>query len=189
MGQVRNDEFTDLVCRYSDNTRRYHNLEHIRDILQGLLTTPENESSALHRAIWWHDAVYDSMRRDNEERSAALAQQTLSAWGVSDPEIERVRVLIELTKHHNVPHDDAEATILVDLDLSILAAGRAKYDLYAENVREEYGWVSAEAYAQGRGDFLRSMLARERIYTTLGDDAETLAGSNIARELAHWECP
>jgi predicted metal-dependent HD superfamily phosphohydrolase len=186
-GQVRKDEFIDLVCRYSDSTRRYHSLEHIREMLHALQTTPQNESVALHRAIWWHDAVYDTTRSDNEERSATLAVQTLAEWEVADPEIERVRALIEVTKHHNAPPDDAEAAILIDLDLSILSAGRAKYDLYSEHVREEYGWVSAEAYAQGRSDFLRSMLARERIYMTLGCEAEALARSNLTRELAHWE--
>ena len=42
-------------------------------------------------AIWFHDAVYVPGRADNEEASAALADQALSAGGVAGPVKDRVR--------------------------------------------------------------------------------------------------
>lgn len=182
-GQKRNDTFVDLVCRYSDSVRKHHDLEHIREMLQGLLAMEQRACADLHRAVWWHDAIYDSTRKDNEERSADLAAQTLASWGVPEAEIQRVQNLILVTKHHDAPHGDRDAATLIDLDLSILAAIPEKYDLYAVNIREEYGWVDAEAYIQGRSDFLRGMLARPQIFTTLPPDAEAQARSNMAREL------
>lgn len=183
---ARKDAFIDLVCRYSDTQRHYHNLEHIRAMLQDLYsTTARYENSTLHRAIWWHDAIYDSTRADNEERSAELATQTLTAWRVSPTEIARVAALIQLTKRHEVPPNDSMAQALVDLDLQILASRPEKYDLYAVNVRAEYGWVPDPDYARGRSDFLKRMLSREQIFAEYTLDVASR--TNMARELARWQ--
>ncbi|MCW3096734.1 MAG: hypothetical protein JWL77_2352 [Chthonomonadaceae bacterium] len=179
-GRARREEFFDLVCRYSDTARHYHNFEHIRDMLWNMYQTDVREDCALHRAIWWHDAIYDSTRSDNEERSAELAAQTLSAWNEPSAEIDRVVALILLTKRHDVPADDRVAETLIELDLRILAAPTEKYDLYAVQVRAEYGWVSDGGYARGRAEFLKRMLARVRIFTNPGLDAS--ARANLTRE-------
>ena len=182
---ARKDAFIDLVCRYSDTQRHYHNLEHIRAMLQDLHASAHSAPPALHRALWWHDAIYDSTRSDNEERSAELATKTLTAWKVSPTEIARVEALILLTKRHEVPANDPIAQTLVDLDLQILASRPEKYDLYAVHVRAEYGWVSNPDYARGRSDFLKQMLARDQIFAdSIRDYA---ARANMTRELAHWQ--
>lgn len=186
-GRARKSEFYDLVCRYSDTRRCYHTLEHIRDMLQGLYATDQYSDPTLHRAIWWHDAIYDSTRSDNEEQSADLAVRTLMAWhpGTTDkaaPAIVRVGELILMTKRHEVPQDDIVAQTLVDLDLCILASQSEKYDLYAVNVREEYAWVSDNDYALGRSDFLMRMLARDHIFADSSLDKASRA--NMSRELS-----
>jgi len=182
---ARKDAFIDLVCRYSDTQRHYHNLEHIRAMLQDLHTTDLSANPTLHRAIWWHDSIYDSTRSDNEERSAELAAQTLTTWKVSPTEIARVAGLILITKRHEVSVEDSIAQALVDLDLQILASGPEKYDLYAVNVRSEYGWVSDPDYTRGRSDFLKRMLAREQIFADVTRDVA--ARTNMARELTRWQ--
>jgi predicted metal-dependent HD superfamily phosphohydrolase len=186
-GRARKNEFIDLVCRYSDTQRRYHNLEHVRDMLQGLYATDLSANPTLHRAIWWHDAIYDTTRSDNEERSAELAFQTLTAWKEFPEEIAHVCALILVTKRHEIPPNDPLAQILVDLDLRILASQPEKYSFYAVNVRAEYSWVSDTDYARGRTDFLKRILARERIFTDAALD--TVARGNLTRELAHWRDP
>ncbi len=102
-GQPRKTEFIDLVCRYSDTQRRYHSLEHVRDMLHGLHQTDQWTDTALQRAVWWHDAIYDSTRSDNEKRSAELAARTLSAWKVSPAEIARVAALIPVRLFDSFP--------------------------------------------------------------------------------------
>jgi predicted metal-dependent HD superfamily phosphohydrolase len=185
-GRARLREWMDLVCRYSGIERHYHTLEHIRDMLQGLPAAIVHAGNpALHRAIWWHDAVYDSTRSDNEERSAELAVETMTRWNLSPDEIARTGALILITKRHEVPANDPVAQTLVDLDLAILAAFPEKYDLYAVHVRAEYDWVSASDYARGRGDFLRRMLARDRIFTD--PFREATARANMTRELSRWQ--
>jgi predicted metal-dependent HD superfamily phosphohydrolase len=179
-GRARREEFFDLVCRYSDTARHYHNFEHIRDMLRNLYQTDVREDRALHRAIWWHDAIYDSTRSDNEERSAELAAQTLTVWNEPSGEIDRVVALILITKRHEVPANDGIAKTLIDLDLQILAAPSEKYDLYAVQVRAEYAWVPDGDYVRGRADFLKRMLARERIL--INADLDAIARANMTRE-------
>jgi predicted metal-dependent HD superfamily phosphohydrolase len=65
--------FAELVKRYSSPERHYHTLMHIEAMLE-LLPQP---SPALVLAVWFHDAVYDTHSADNEERSAALADEML----------------------------------------------------------------------------------------------------------------
>src|SRR5579862_9180793 len=99
------EDFFDLVCGYSTSERHYHTLEHVRDMAAGLLEF-ESEYPArhnyadLHRAAWWHDSIYDSSRKDNEEQSAELAAGTLARWGANEEWIEPVRNLILATKLH-----------------------------------------------------------------------------------------
>ena len=186
-GQERGEAFVDLVCRYSDSTRYYHSLEHLREMLRRLFASDFRESIALHRALWWHDAIYDATRHDNEAQSAALAASTLAFWGEPADAIEPVCALILATRHQPLPMPDAPTSFLLDLDLSILAASPERYALYAAQVREEYAWTDAAAYAQGRAAFLQGMLARAHLFTTLDEEDERRARENMERELARWK--
>src|SRR4051812_48010248 len=63
-----------LVTAYTAPDRHYHNLAHVRDCLRTVeavypyLVDPR----AVDAALFFHDAVYDPTRSDNEERSADL---------------------------------------------------------------------------------------------------------------------
>lgn len=74
-----------LQARYAEPQRAYHTLAHIEACL-ALLAEREDLSEAERRlltcAIWWHDAVYDPLRHDNEEQSAALARSDLAALNI-----------------------------------------------------------------------------------------------------------
>src|SRR5262249_44984090 len=85
-GRIRDE----LVRAYSAPDRHYHNLPHIEAMLD-LMRAQERALSdprSVEAAIWFHDAVYDPRRHDNEEKSAALAAERLA--GVLSPE-EAVR--------------------------------------------------------------------------------------------------
>jgi len=76
--------FADLFARYTAADRRYHDIRHIDaclrllDSVHGLARHPD----FVELAIWFHDAVYDSRRSNNEESSAYLAVDALSHLGV-----------------------------------------------------------------------------------------------------------
>src|SRR5690606_36175629 len=122
---------------------------------------------AVEAAIWFHDAIYDSRRSDNETRSAALAADRLSSRA-SPARLSRIAAMIEATATHTLPDlgDEAasrDAAFFLDMDLSVLGAPRDAFDSYEAAVRREYAWVDDEAWTAGRAAVLRKFLARPRI--------------------------
>ena len=68
--------FDDLYTRYTAVDRRYHDIRHIDDCLQLFDTVRAlaSQPDAIELAIWFHDAIYDSHKSDNEASSASLAR-------------------------------------------------------------------------------------------------------------------
>ena len=180
----------ELVGAYSEEGRHYHTLDHIAalfDLLdrhgQGLV-----DRNAVELAIFFHDAVYVPTRSDNEAQSAALARERLTALGLSAAFVARVADLILATRHgsgHSEPHD-ADLALLVDLDLSVLAADRPVYAAYAQAIRREYAVYPDAVYLPGRRHVLGQFLARPRIYQTdrLHGLWDAAARANLTWELA-----
>ena len=61
-----------LVARYSEPQRHYHTARHLAECFAELAAVcGEAEHPAeVEIALWFHDAVYDTKRHDNEQRSA-----------------------------------------------------------------------------------------------------------------------
>ncbi len=179
----------DIVTRHSEPQRRYHGLSHLDALfkLLGQHAPGLAPGSSARLAVWWHDAVYDPKAPDNEERSADLARETLTALKTAPPLIEEVADLILKTKRHwDSGPDGADGDLFLDADIAILGAPPAIYDAYAAGVREEYNWAPDLLYRQGRGAFLRAALGREQYFrTALFETAYgAQARENMARELA-----
>jgi predicted metal-dependent HD superfamily phosphohydrolase len=171
--------FDDLVARYAEPHRRYHTLDHVRDVLDSLV----DAGPALLFAAWFHDAVYDPRASDNEEQSAELMRRVLAANGVAPDVLEETARLILLTKTHTAELCDWDGYELLDADLAILGASEAEYDAYAAAIRAEYDWVPEEAYRAGRATVLRRFLERRRIYRRTWEREEA-ARRNLVREIA-----
>src|SRR5262245_47563058 len=140
----------------AQNPRAYHNLSHIQACLRCF-----DESRALadhpdevETSIWFHDCIYDPRRGDNELRSADMAESELTSLGARRDFVGRVRGLILATAHTSAPAD-ADAALIVDIDLAILGAAPDEFDRYEHAIRTEYQHVSSDAFAVGRSKFLR----------------------------------
>ena len=180
--------FDDLYARYTGADRRYHDIHHIDDCLRLFDTAAAlaSQPDAIELAIWFHDAIYDSHKSDNEAASASLADSTLMQLGVPPAMRQSVCELI-LATQHSVPPADPDAALLVDIDLSILGQPSAIFDAYEAGVRFEYAWVTESAFCAGRAKVLQSFLDRPRIYTTDYFSAafESAARQNLERSLAN----
>lgn len=93
--------------------------------------------------------------------------------------------LIFATRHDSSPADQ-DATLLVDIDLSILGQPAPVFDDYEAGIRYEYAWVAEAAFRAGRSNVLRSFFDRPRIYATdyFRDIFESAARQNLGRSLA-----
>ena len=69
----------DLLARWSESHRKHHNVAHLHEMLDAIGELSEAglvfDREAVELATWFHDAVYDIGRDDNEERSAELARE------------------------------------------------------------------------------------------------------------------
>ncbi|MCU0448912.1 MAG: hypothetical protein MUC97_03575 [Bernardetiaceae bacterium] len=175
----------DLLARYQADGRHYHNLAHLRAMFAlAQQYGPQLRQPALVAlAIWFHDAVYNPLRADNEAQSAALARRQLQLLDIAQPDIDKVEQLILATKTHQA-HGDPDTEYLLDFDLAILAAPIDQYQLYAQQIRQEYRLVPDLLYQPGRRRVLKAFLDRPRIYHHLGAAAEAQARANLATELA-----
>ena len=151
-----------LAAAYAEPQRAYHTAQHITDVLRWFDAVAEavgwHDPVSVYHAIVFHDAVYDPTRGDNEARSAELAR----AHGASDRACE----LILLTAQHGklAAAPDADAAHFLDADTAILGADPESFEAYDAGIAFEYSHVPPDAYRAGRIAFLKSMLARPRIY-------------------------
>jgi len=177
-----------LVAAYSEPQRRYHTLQHLRECLAHFEAAASlaRRPAEVELALWFHDAVYDPQRNDNEEHSAAWARASVLAAGCAEAHAERVAALVMATKSHRVPADDPDAALLLDIDLAILAASPARFDEYERQIRAEYVHVPETDFRARRAEILSGFLARERIYLTpvFHDALEARARQNLTRAVA-----
>ena len=178
-----------LVAAYQAPGRHYHTLTHIQALLEATDTVASQLQDAVlvELAVWFHDAVYEPLRSDNEEKSAELAREFLVATSLSAARQERVAFLIERSKDHTLPQppDDADLLFFLDADLSILGAPEARYQEYARQVRQEYRMVPGILYRRGRRKVLEKMLAAPALYRTADYHTrlEAAARRNLQQEL------
>ncbi|MER8460458.1 hypothetical protein NKH24_31100 [Mesorhizobium sp. M1300] len=181
----------ELSALYDAADRHYHDLGHIEAMLalandyKALLHDPE----AVEAAIWFHDAIYDGRAKDNEARSAALAETKLA--GRADAQrIRRIAAMITATAGHELPslgdqHAVRDAALFLDMDLAILGAAPDVFDAYEQAVRREYQWVDEPMWRAGRAAVLKGFLARPHIFHSeeFRRRFETQARQNMARWL------
>jgi predicted metal-dependent HD superfamily phosphohydrolase len=177
--------FTDLSNLYSMPDRHYHTLNHIQHFLAAVdaLSPKAKNLEAIEFAAWFHDVIYDSKAKDNEEKSTEYATAILNNLDIPREIIDKVTRLILKTKTHQITEDDdIDTKIMLDADLAILGAEDDAYRRYAQAIRLEYAWVSDQDYRYGRTQFLQSLLKRQKIYQ-IEQKLETKARQNIQQEI------
>jgi len=176
--------FAQLKIAYAEPQRHYHTLQHLGECLaafddaRGLAGQPH----AVEMALWFHDAIYDVKGHDNEQRSAAWAREALRAAGVPGESAQHVYDLVMATRHTAVPRGRDEQ-LLVDIDLSILGAERARFDEYERQIRKEYSYVPEFLFRRKRKEILLGFMERPAIYSTphFHDALEARARDNLRR--------
>lgn len=172
-----------LIRAWDEPARVYHDQRHLVWLLdeakrRGALI---GDPAFVGYAIWFHDAVYEPGRPDNETLSADWARTSL-AHDVTLA--ERVGRVIEMTKDHASGAASGDEALFLDMDIAILGAPWEQYCAYAAGIRAEYPHVVDPAFAGGRGAFLAKQLERGRTFRT--DMYEHELGET-ARANMRWE--
>lgn len=178
--------FKDLTRFYSSPDRFYHNFKHIEEGLKQILEIKDKlvYPEEVIMAWYFHDAVYDTRAKDNEEKSAWMAHNHLAPNGIISANILRIDGLVLSTKHTGKVLEN-DAKYMVDVDLSIFGQTKDTFDEYESNIRKEYSWVSEGDFRRKRSSILECFLARRRIYQTdlFAERYEGRARINLERSL------
>lgn len=192
--------------------RAYHGFDHVRRLVTRRLEMAGACLPDVTAFIFFHDAVYDTLRTDNEERSADLFLACLGATtaacagcagaacpscgalgrtfdapaGVDRGFAMRVTATIVATGDHfgdHGPHVDAGC---LDLDLSFLGEPWERFVADSAAIRTEWPHVPDDLFWPSRRKFLASVLARPTIYRTapFRDRFEARARDNLTRAIA-----
>ncbi len=183
-----------LLEAYAAPARGYHDVRHLTEVLDRVLELraagagagPDLDAVLL--AAWFHDAVYEG-GGDDEQRSADLARDELTAAGLAPALVDEVARLVLTTARHRPADDDSAGQLLCDADLAILAAPPTRYREYVSGVRREHAAVPEADFRHGRAAVLRDLLAKPWLFHTAHARAhwEQPARANVRRELEELE--
>jgi len=150
-----------LPYRWNEKHRYYHNTNHLVQILQDI----ENdfqfkslniyEKHALLLAAFYHDAVYNPKKEDNEDQSIKLF--IASFQGKDIKMIDKVCDLIEVTKHRKRPFKKLEK-IMWDADNAGFKRGYDHLMRTEKLIQKEYSYLPKEKFREGKIKFLESNL-------------------------------
>lgn len=189
--EIKEQLWEEIVYRYSGHNRHYHNLNHIAHLFTwcdkfiSKITNP----AVVGFAILYHDVVYDTYSQDNEEQSAAFAENHLKQLNVNAALINNVKIFIKATKDHVAPEAFSlqnDLALFLDFDMAILGVDEEMYKLYSEKIRQEYSKYTDPVYKEGRKLALQKVLDSEKIFATndFREVMEEKARENINREVS-----
>lgn len=196
--------FQELCEGYTQKSRAYHNLRHIKMCLDELNGFREwyndywdwNASfDDVEFALWGHDFVYDSKRSDNEEQSAKIFSERLRVLIGNKDMLDEICKLIKVGTDHGIAnrmHSRAERVdpdridLIRDIDLTILGQRKRIYGNYERGIRQEYIHVPDDVFRKKRAEILRKFLNCPRIFTAsyFYDKYEEQARANLERSIA-----
>ena len=177
-----------IVKKYANKNRHYHNLTHIEAMLKLAEKNKEQiiDLDVLLFAIWFHDIIYKSSKKNNEEKSAEFAVEVLSKFSLEESQIKHVSDLIISTKKHQIIlNKNTDNAFLLDFDLSILGQNWDIYKIYIQNIRKEYKLYPTFLYNSGRKKVLESFLNRKTLFFTkkYQNLFEKNARENLSKEI------
>lgn len=181
-----------VLAFYDEPHRRYHDREHVGEMLDAALGLGVTLTPAQSLAVLFHDAVYvpGAARGANEALSAQLLRAY--AHGLALDCIERAaQIVLDTTEHATRL---LEAELVLDLDLLRLAAPPPYFERYSRAVlaeqraliRLEDDEAAYRYFCRLRRPFFERLLARASIYrTALARKAfEAAARANLTAALA-----
>lgn len=188
--ELKEKLWAEIEKKYSVKRRHYHTLQHLTNLITELESIKKelvNWDSVLF-SVYYHDVIYNTLKKDNEEKSAILAEKRLLELKVDNLIITKVKEQILATKSHLISPDN-DTNLFTDADLSILGKDWHTYHEYCNQIRKEYFIYPDIMYKAGREKVLQHFLKMEKIYKTnlFFEKYETQAKKNIEQELLSLE--
>jgi predicted metal-dependent HD superfamily phosphohydrolase len=155
---------------WNEPRRKYHNVDHLRQILEDLekkknFVSPV-QREALILAAFFHDAIYIPGNKDNEYKSLQIFIRSYQGkdWHMA----KKIGEMIECTKYRKRPQDPL-LRIFWDADNAMFFKGDPKGLIENEKkIRAEFNFLSNGEWKKNRIIFLESCLGT---FGPRGDEA------------------
>lgn len=154
-----------IIEKHSEGHRFYHNITHLQELLsEADVLFQDGQFSSLHRAIilysiFFHDIVYDPSKIDNEQQSLNIFLEYAQERKLVDVIIEGVSKSILASSNHNQKVDYEITAYFLDLDLSILGSSSQRYELYEQQIRQEFSFIPDEIYRTERSKIMQKLVS------------------------------
>lgn len=177
-------QFHDVVTRYQEPQRVYHNLDHLEQVLDHAFGRSViwsygkvvlDDAPGLALGLFYHDSIYDPLSKENEKNSSTLMATHLDgslSWDMHET-LNNATEVIEATIPGHKPWGTLQK-IAQAADLAILSSIPKDYDEYVRKIRAEYPEVSDKDFRDGRKEVMMAL------YPKLDQAAQ----KNIYREFA-----
>ena len=176
-----------IQTAYTGPDRHYHTLGHLEALYSELTAVKDRIQNwqAVRFCLFFHDLVYDPLRKDNEEQSAQAAVQCMKSLRLPEETIDTCYQMIRATAGHD-RNSNEDVNYFLDADLSVLGQPAPVYEAYRLAVRKEYAVYPDPLYAAGRAAVLRHFLQLPALFKTPHFAAlyEAAARHNMQTELA-----
>ncbi len=183
--------YSEIAANYDQPWRHYHTVRHLSAVA-GYLIDHVDELANPRVALWAalsHDEVYIPNYKDNEERSAQMAEYRLDGY-LPGGEVEQIGNYIRATAHHRSNGSDHDLSLLLDADIKILGADEQTFAVYEHDIHEEFRphYTDLE-YTMGRLAVLRDFQTRSRLFITdtAFGEFESRARTNLTNTIADLE--
>jgi len=178
--------YTTVCDYYAEPWRYYHTLNHINELFAYFDQWHPKLRKAAHveLAIWFHDVIYQPKSSVNEEESVKLFVAFCEDTAQPPTLCSVVSNYIIATKSHKINDaDDDDLKYFLDFDLSILGKPEPAYDIYADQIRNEYIHYSDKDFCNGRIKVLNHLASGGLFITKdFQDLLEEKAKRNLLRE-------
>ena len=165
---ISDESIKNLEGKLCEKHRFYHNYEHINDILKmidsyhplkyGNYNMTSVDRKILLAAALYHDAIYDPLKKDNEEKSAECFLRHCQGANRYSESLQVVTIIKDTAKH--TPSTKL-SQIFCDFDLhGLKEAGFHKMLVNENNLFLEFQKIDYSKYKEGRIEFLESFLEK-----------------------------
>ncbi|KAF2518632.1 hypothetical protein E0W68_07700 [Flavobacterium salilacus subsp. salilacus] len=176
----------EIETNYSARGRHYHTIQHLENMYNELNECHDEiaDRDTILFSLFYHDIIYDTSKKDNEEKSADVAVNRLNQIEYPENKIALCRKQILATKSHTLSNNN-DTNLFTDADLSILGSSWQNYEQYYKQIRKEYSIYPDFLYKPGRKKVLQHFLDMESIFKTelFRNKYENTARHNLYKEL------
>ena len=184
--EVKEKYWNEIALQYANKNRHYHNLTHLENLLVQLTAIKHliNNWEAILFSLYYHDIIYNTIKSNNEEKSAILAVKRLNELSVAKEIVQLTETIIIATKKHELATNN-DINFFTDADLSILGTDWETYHTYTLNIRKEYAIYPTIIYNAGRTKVIQHFLNMSCIFKTtyFQERFESNARINLHNEL------